>query len=105
MTMCGKASAKDAPAFPHILEIDTADFHIAPAPAATASTTQSKLKGVSPSSPALHSLQAHLSIGKDCDREKIWQSGPRLGHGSRHEQRRQCGISQTGRAARYPGDP
>jgi hypothetical protein len=65
--MWGKASAKDALAFPHILEIDTADFHIASAPAATASMTQSTRKGVSPSSPALHSLQAHLSIGKDLD--------------------------------------
>lgn len=63
--MWGKASAKHALAFPHILEIDTADFHIPSAPAATASMTKSKLKGVSPSSPALHSLQAHLSIGKD----------------------------------------
>jgi hypothetical protein len=72
MTMWGKASAKDALAFPHILEIDTADFQIPSAPAATASMTKSKLKGVSPSSPG-----PSPSSGSSFD----WKR-PRLRHGS-----------------------
>jgi hypothetical protein len=50
------------------LEIDRTDSHIPSAPATTASLTENQNpKGAFPSSPDLRSLQAHSSIGKDCE--------------------------------------